>query len=606
MRSGFLVLLLTAVFCTTALAEIRDGRMFDPGITFTQPAESAPEALAELSGFTGDWDIELEIYQPDQEPLRSSGIAKVTYMNRGHGLMERSRIADFDGAGNTMSTMAFIAVDGNGVWTFSEANSWNESITVYSGEFQDNRLTLDNSIRPGGSTSLLLLRRTLSKTGDNSYVMLSESSSDFGTSWQNSSRRTFTRRAADESFFSLRDDTGLPAPDRADEAAQFDFLLGEFQATHWLPQPQGILRWRSNATATFVLDGHAILEFDWYDSNPNQADTATSILRIYNRSMRRWESLYLPNRNNVPLYFGGVQEADRIVLHPFDAQTGSNQLFQWIFFDVRDDAYRWKGLQSSDRGNSWSPHWAIEFQRKGTAHPDPLTAAPQQVQTTAADGTQVFGDHYRSTQTAAPTVVLFHQAGSDARGEHSNTARRLVQEGYEVFAWDARSGGDRLGNTNRTVAALGESTDDYCAAYPDLEAALKYAFLQGSGGPIFAVGSSYSAALVIRLAAQHGNRLAGVAAFSPASSRMGDCEVVDWLPTAEATPKLVFRPASEMEFPPVAEQAEMLNSQGIEVFVAPDSVHGASMLNPDRNQGNVDATWTRLLAFFADPAPAAD
>ncbi len=599
-----LIVSITVIFTPVSKAQVRDGRMFDPGIELTAPSELAPEALNKLAGLVGDWDLQLELYQPDQEPLRSQGIARVSYMNRGHGLMERTRITDFDGAGHAMSSLAFIAVDSNGIWSISEGNSWTESITVYSGWFENDQLLVHNSMRPGGGTSLLLLRRTLKLSSDNSYTLLSESSSDFGKTWSPTAKRTFTRRSPNQTFFSLREDTGLPAPDRAKEAAQFDFLLGEFQASHWLPQPQGELRWSSNATATYVLDGYAILEFDWAESNPNRPEAATSILRIYNRSMRRWESLFLPNRNNVPLYFGGVQEANRIVLHPFTAQTAGNPLFQWIFFDVREDAYRWKGLQSTDRGNTWPPHWAIEFQRKGSIHPDPITVAPQQVHTTAADGVQLFGDHYRSHQTAAPSILLFHQAGSDARGEYTEIARRLVREGFEVFAWDARSGGDRLGSENRTVTAIGESTDDYCAAYPDLEAALQYVFLQGSGGPILAIGSSYSAALVIRLAAEHANRLSGVAAFSPASSRMGDCEVVDWLAASSATPKLVYRPESEMEFPPVAEQAQLLSSKGIEVFVAPDSSHGASMLNPERNKGDVEPSWSRLLEFLKNPAAA--
>ena len=85
---------------------------------------------------------------------------------------------------------------------------------------------------------------------------------------------------------------------------------------------------------------------------------------------------------------------------------------------------------------------------------------------------RVHGDHYRSGKVASPTVLLFHQAGGDARGEYSDTARRLVREGYEVFAWDARSGGDRFGGANRTVAAIGSSADGYCNASPDIEAAL--------------------------------------------------------------------------------------------------------------------------------------
>ena len=60
----------------------------------------------------------------------------------------------------------------------------------------------------------------------------------------------------------------------------------------------------------------------------------------------------------------------------------------------------------------------------------------------------------------------------DARGEYGAIVERLLEEGFEIFAWDARSGGDRFGGTNRTVAGLASPSAGYCAAYPDLDAAL--------------------------------------------------------------------------------------------------------------------------------------
>jgi dienelactone hydrolase len=229
---------------------------------------------------------------------------------------------------------------------------------------------------------------------------------------------------------------------------------------------------------------------------------------------------------------------------------------------------------------------------------DQDTSPASAVSTVSADGVELYGDHYRSGDRSSPTVVLFHQAGGDARGEYGGIARRLVQEGFEVFAWDARSGGNRFGQTNRTVTARGSSEDSYCAAYPDLEAALAYVILNGSGGPVITVGSSYSAALVIRLAAEHADSIAATAAFSPASGRMEDCAVNAWLEEAVAKPLLVFRPEAEMENASVALQAESFKAHGVELVIAPDASHGASMLNPDRNQGDVGKTWDQLLKFI--------
>ena len=102
---------------------------------------------------------------------------------------------------------------------------------------------------------LLLLRRTYT-LGENGFTMTAEMSRDMGATWTPSVVRRYTRREPSEDFFEVRDDAGLPAPGRAPEAAEFDFLLGEFEATHWLATPRGPIGWRSNATAVHALDGH--------------------------------------------------------------------------------------------------------------------------------------------------------------------------------------------------------------------------------------------------------------------------------------------------------------------------------------------------------------
>ena len=70
-------------------------------------------------------------------------------------------------------------------------------------------------------------------------------------------------------------------------------------------------------------------------------------------------------------------------------------------------------------------------------------AKPEQVSFEAADGVRVFGDIYRSADgELAPVILLFHQAGSDARGEYTHIAIRLMENGYNVLAIDQRSGGE--------------------------------------------------------------------------------------------------------------------------------------------------------------------
>lgn len=345
---------------------IRDGRIHDPGLAMEQPAEKAPEELAKLVPWLGTWKVEMTVQRPGQEEvLRSEGVGQLSLMNRGHAVMERTRFEDFDAEGHSMATLAFLAVNGSGTWTAGEGSSWTRAIDLASGGFDGEALVLHDAARPRGGATLLYSRRTYAPIESGGYEMRLDVSSDRGESWN----RVVTRRTVErlEGDLPVRQDVGLPAPDRPEEAAQFDFLLGEFDATHWLKRPQGEVRWKSDATAVYALDGHAVLEFDSFDTDPNLPDAATSILRIWNDGMRRWESLFLTNRSNSNLHFGGVREGENIVLRPFDTQVGSGPLSQWIFFAIEDDAYRWKGIRSTDRGETWEPRWTIDFERKGKA-----------------------------------------------------------------------------------------------------------------------------------------------------------------------------------------------------------------------------------------------
>lgn len=218
----------------------------------------------------------------------------------------------------------------------------------------------------------------------------------------------------------------------------------------------------------------------------------------------------------------------------------------------------------------------------------------------ADDEVLVHAYRYAPERITRDLVVLaFHQAQGDARGEYAPIAARLNELGYEVFAVDQRSGGERFGGPNQTVRDLGRSTG-YCEAMADLEAAYSYLRSIRPGRSVVVFGSSYSAALALRLATQNPPDLAGVVPFSPASGGpLEDCRGEEVSGEIDA-PVLVFRPASEMEIDSVQEQAKLFEDQGHEVFVADPAVHGASMLVAERVDARVEATWSRLLLFLRE------
>jgi pimeloyl-ACP methyl ester carboxylesterase len=134
----------------------------------------------------------------------------------------------------------------------------------------------------------------------------------------------------------------------------------------------------------------------------------------------------------------------------------------------------------------------------------------------AADGVSIRAELYESNKPDSTLILLFHQAGW-SRGEYREIAPKLASAGYRVMAIDQRSGRGVNGIPNETYrrAAKEKLGTGYLDAYRDLEAALAHARDELEAKRIVAWGSSYSASLVLRLAAEHLNEVSAVVAFSP-------------------------------------------------------------------------------------------
>lgn len=229
-------------------------------------------------------------------------------------------------------------------------------------------------------------------------------------------------------------------------------------------------------------------------------------------------------------------------------------------------------------------------------------AQSQEVSFLTEDGVRVFGDWYGAgVDKGEPVILLFHQGGGDARGEYADIAPRLVANGFHVLAIDQRNGGDVFQSTNRTIGHMGADYVEpgYCEAYPDLIGALRYVRKQNYAGKLIAWGSSYSAALVFRLAAENPSEISGLLAFSPAAGPpLADCPLAAHLDLIKV-PAVAFRPAREYAIESVAEQMKQLAAAGVETYVADPGVHGSSMLNARRVKASTEDTWQVVLSFLS-------
>lgn len=134
----------------------------------------------------------------------------------------------------------------------------------------------------------------------------------------------------------------------------------------------------------------------------------------------------------------------------------------------------------------------------------------------AEDGLEITADLYIAHKLSQPFIILFHQAGW-SRGEYLEIAPKLNKMGFNCMAVDQRSGGGVNDIENETYkrAVKEKKETDYLSAYVDLESAVKFAKANYAKEKILVWGSSYSAALVLKLAGEMPGLINGVLSFAP-------------------------------------------------------------------------------------------
>jgi len=228
------------------------------------------------------------------------------------------------------------------------------------------------------------------------------------------------------------------------------------------------------------------------------------------------------------------------------------------------------------------------------------TVRATEMELKASDGKLVVADLYKTQAGSSVLVLLFHQARSSA-AEYAPIAARLVAEGYDCLATDQRSGGDMYQPANR----IGGPSASYMAAYPDMVGALEWA--KGKGyKTIVAWGSSYSASLALKLAAEH-DGLDAVLAFSPGEYFDEDTLVKDWNMKVQVPTLMAMTPEEGEEGGQLLYEASSHSEarKRADMFVSfPDGVHGSSTLREDKNPKSYQKYFQAAVSFLkANAAP---
>ena len=140
------------------------------------------------------------------------------------------------------------------------------------------------------------------------------------------------------------------------------------------------------------------------------------------------------------------------------------------------------------------------------------------------DGLSISADLYKVHDATAPFIVLCHQAGW-SRGEYREIAPKLNKLGFNCMAIDQRSGKGVNDVDNETFQRASDANKGvaYLDAEQDITAAIEWAKGNHAEGKLILWGSSYSAALSLKVAGDRADKIDGVLAFAPGEyfSRFG-------------------------------------------------------------------------------------
>lgn len=239
---------------------------------------------------------------------------------------------------------------------------------------------------------------------------------------------------------------------------------------------------------------------------------------------------------------------------------------------------------------------------------DDTTASDEAFETIefpSEDGLTITADLYRFHEDPkAPFIVLFHQAGW-SRGEYREIAPRLGALGFDGLAVDQRSGGAIHDVPNETAkrASAAELGTDHPDALPDMRAAIDVARERWAEGPLLIWGSSYSAALALKLAGDEPQAIDAVLAFAPGEyfERFGHPS--DWITrSAESIHVPVFITSARDEKPSWLPIFEAIPSETKRSFVPETAGNHGSRALWERFVDS-PAYWSAVEAFLDEHVP---
>lgn len=123
-------------------------------------------------------------------------------------------------------------------------------------------------------------------------------------------------------------------------------------------------------TFGWVLDGRALQDVLTYASVDAAGATiygqrrTGSSLRHYHPETGTWRVVWLGATSGTLLFLEGGRVGDEIWL---EGKEGDSDLLRWMFTDIGNDQFQWKGMISSDGGTSWRMEQEMRARRRSSS-----------------------------------------------------------------------------------------------------------------------------------------------------------------------------------------------------------------------------------------------
>jgi hypothetical protein len=155
------------------------------------------------------------------------------------------------------------------------------------------------------------------------------------------------------------------------EAAPSFQLFGQFIGSwEWsgfdYPGDGSLIPTRGRWIFEWVLNGNAIQDIFMFEEagsglgEPSYAEYGTTI-RFPLDGGQAWTSVWIGPMNKVVRVFQARQDGEGIIL---DSHNDQGEPVRWIFSDISDLTFHWRGQRSTDGGKTWILYEELHAKRK--------------------------------------------------------------------------------------------------------------------------------------------------------------------------------------------------------------------------------------------------